>query len=191
MFPTFSFCLSLLFAFNFIQNTFTSSLGNKTDNLALLKFKESISNDPYGILASWNSSTHYCNWHGITCSPINQRVTKLNLQGYNFHGFISPHVGNLSFLKYLNLANNSFFGNIPHELGRLFRLQKFYINNNSMTGEIPTNLSSCSDLDVLFLSSNHLIGKIPTGINSLRKLRILQISNNNLMGTMLVRNRNL
>ncbi|KAK2373560.1 putative LRR receptor serine/threonine-protein kinase [Trifolium repens] len=182
MFPTFAFCLSLLFAFNFIQNTNTSSLGNKTDNLALLKFKESISNDPYGILASWNSSTHYCNWHGITCSQINQRVTKLNLQGCNFHGFISPHVGNLSFLKYLNLANNSFFGNIPHELGRLFRLQKFYINNNSMTGEIPTNLSSCSDLEVLFLSSNHLIGKIPTGINSLRKLQMLQISNNNLTG---------
>jgi hypothetical protein len=41
MFPTFSFWLSLLFAFNFVQNTDTSPLGNETDNLALLKFKES------------------------------------------------------------------------------------------------------------------------------------------------------
>ncbi|CAJ2646904.1 unnamed protein product [Trifolium pratense] len=182
MYPTFSFCLSLLFAFNFIQNTITSSLGNKTDNLALLKFKESIYNDPNGILASWNSSTHYCNWHGITCSPMHQRVTKLNLNGYNLHGFISPHVGNLSFLKYLNLANNSFFGKIPNEFSRLFRLQKLFINNNSITGEIPTNLSSCSNLEVLFLSRNHLIGKIPIGISSLHKLRMLEIPNNNLTG---------
>ncbi|GAU15764.1 hypothetical protein TSUD_235800 [Trifolium subterraneum] len=182
MFPTFSFCLSLVFAFNFIQNTFTSSLGNKTDNSALLKLKESISNDPYGILASWNTSTHHCNWHGITCSPRHQRVTELNLEGYNLHGFISSHAGNLSFLRNLNLANNSFYGKIPHELGRLFRLQKLILSNNSMTGEIPTNLSSCSDLQVLSLSRNHFIGKIPIGINSLHKLRRLQISYNNVTG---------
>ncbi|CAJ2646902.1 unnamed protein product [Trifolium pratense] len=183
MFPTFSFCLSLLFAFNFIQNTITSPLGNETDNLALLKFKESISNDPYGILASWNISTHYCNWHGITCSPINQRVTQLSLVGYNFHGFISPHIGNLSFLINLNLAKNSFFGKIPHELNRLFRLQQLILSENSITGEIPTNLSSCSNLEVLYLYGNHLIGQIPIAISSLHKLQWLWIADNNLTGT--------
>ncbi|CAJ2646901.1 unnamed protein product [Trifolium pratense] len=182
MFPTFSLCLSLLFAFNFIQNTTTSPLGNETDNLALLKFKESISNDPYGILASWNISTHYCNWHGITCSPINQRVTQLNLEGYKLHGFIPPHVGNLSFLGNLNLANNSFFGKIPNELSRLFRLQALSLNNNYMTGEIPTNLTSWSNLKGLYLYGNHLIGKLPIGISSLHKLKTLWISENNLTG---------
>ncbi|CAJ2646909.1 unnamed protein product [Trifolium pratense] len=184
MFPTFSFCLSLLFTLNFIQNTITSTLalGNETDNSALLKFKDAISNDPNGILVSWNGSTHYCTWHGITCGHKHQRVTQLNLDGYNLHGFISPHVGNLSFLRHLNLANNSFSGNIPQELGQLFRLQTLLINNNSMTGEIPTNLSSCSDLEDLYLTKNHLIGKIPIGISSLHKLRILWISNNKLTG---------
>ncbi|AES95484.2 LRR receptor-like kinase family protein [Medicago truncatula] len=182
MFPTFSFWLYLLFALNFVQNTITSTLRNETDYLALLKFKESISNDPYEILSSWNTSTHYCNWHGIACSLMQQRVIELDLDGYNLHGFISPHVGNLSFLISLNLANNSFFGKIPHELGRLFRLQELLINNNSMTGEIPTNLSSCSDLEVLYLQRNHLVGKIPIGISSLHKLQMLGISNNNLTG---------
>jgi len=51
MFPTFSFWLSLLFTLNFVRNTITSTLGNETDYLALLKFKESISNDPY--MESW------------------------------------------------------------------------------------------------------------------------------------------
>ncbi|PNY13086.1 kinase-like protein [Trifolium pratense] len=184
MFPTLSFWLSLLFALNFIQNTITSTLalGNETDNSALLKFKESISNDPYGILASWNTSTHFCKWHGITCSPTHQRVTELNLEGYKLHGFISPHVGNLSLLRNLNLANNSFFGKIPHELGRLFQLQQLFLTNNSITGEIPTNLTSCSNLEGLELTGNKLTGKIPIGIGSLSKLQILRISKNNLSG---------
>ncbi|RHN54135.1 putative protein kinase RLK-Pelle-LRR-XII-1 family [Medicago truncatula] len=182
MFPTFSLWLSFLIAFNFFQNTFTSTLGTETDNLALLKFKESISNDPYGILASWNSSTHFCKWYGITCSPMHQRVAELNLEGYQLHGLISPHVGNLSFLRNLNLAHNSFFGKIPQKLGQLFRLQELVLIDNSLTGEIPTNLTSCSNLEFLYLTGNHLIGKIPIGISSLQKLQVLEISKNNLTG---------
>ncbi|XP_058762516.1 probable LRR receptor-like serine/threonine-protein kinase At3g47570 [Vicia villosa] len=182
MFPTFSFWLSLLFAFNLVQSTITSTLGNITDNSALLKFKESISNDPFEILNSWNTSTHYCNWDGVTCSPKHQRVIELNLEGYKLRGSISPHVGNLSFLITLNLANNSFFGKIPQELGRLFRLQELLITNSPMTGEIPNNLTSCTDLEFLFLSGNHLTGNIPNGISSLHKLEILDISNNKLNG---------
>lgn len=180
MFSIFSFWLSILFALNFVQNTTTYTLGNDTDYLALLKFKESISNDPYGILASWNTSNHYCNWYGVTCSPMHQRVIKLVLQGHKLHGVISPHVGNLSFLTTLSLANNSFFGKIPHEVGWLFRLQKLILTNNSMTGEIPTNLSSCSDLEILALYGNHLIGQIPIGISSLYKLQSLIMRRNNL-----------
>ncbi|KAJ1429128.1 Serine/threonine-protein kinase, active site [Sesbania bispinosa] len=182
MFPTFSFWLYLLFTFNFNPKTTASTLGNQTDNLALLKFKESISNDPYGILVSWNNSIHFCNWHGIKCNPMLQRVTGLNLKGYQLHGSISPHVGNLSFLRNLNLGNNSFFGKMPQELGRLLQLQQLILTNNSLTGEIPTNLTSCSNLKGLDLSGNNLIGKIPMGIGSLQKLQILRATENNLTG---------
>ncbi|XP_061357696.1 probable LRR receptor-like serine/threonine-protein kinase At3g47570 [Gastrolobium bilobum] len=188
MLPAFcSTCLHLflLFTLNslwFGQNTTASPSGNETDHLALLRFKESISSDPYGILPSWNSSTHFCNWRGITCSPMHQRVTKLNLQGYQLHGLISPQVGNLSFLINLNLGNNSFHGKIPQELGRLLQLQQLYLTNNSLTGVIPTNLTSCSDLKVLQLAGNNLIGKIPIEIASLRKLQYFSVTKNNLTG---------
>nr|KYP34149.1 LRR receptor-like serine/threonine-protein kinase EFR [Cajanus cajan] len=102
--------------------------GNVTDALALLKFRESISIDPYGILLSWNTSTHFCNWHGITCHLIHQRVTELNLQGYKLKGSISPHIGNLSYMRIFNLNHNNFYGNIPQELGRLSQLQFIFVD---------------------------------------------------------------
>ncbi|XP_061357694.1 probable LRR receptor-like serine/threonine-protein kinase At3g47570 [Gastrolobium bilobum] len=182
-----STCLHLFLLFNlnslwFSPNTTASASGNETDHLALLKFKESISNDPYGILVSWNSSTHFCNWHGITCSPMYQRVTELNLQGYHLYGFISPQVGNLSSLRNLNLEDNSFYGKIPQELGLLLKLQQLSLTNNSLTGEIPTNLTSCTNLRGLQLRGNNLIGKIPIEMGSLQKLQQLSIGRNNLSG---------
>src|ERR1044072_4105405 len=96
MFPASSFwlCILLCFTLKLSLNTSTASIStNQTDHLALLKFKEAISNDPYGILESWNSSSHFCKWHGITCSPMHQRVhrrvTELNLIRYQLHGSLS------------------------------------------------------------------------------------------------------
>ncbi|CAJ1930874.1 unnamed protein product [Sphenostylis stenocarpa] len=155
---------------------------NNIDHLALLKFKESISSDPYGILFSWNTSIHFCNWHGITCNSALQRVTTLNLEGYKLKGFISPHIANLSYLTNFNLDNNNLYGKIPQELGRLSRLKQLYIGNNSLEGEIPTNLTACTHLEVLYLLGNNLIGKIPVQIGSFQKLRSLNVGKNKLTG---------
>ncbi|XP_027362510.1 probable LRR receptor-like serine/threonine-protein kinase At3g47570 [Abrus precatorius] len=185
--PFWSLCLTLLLLTSinsllFDQRTHASASGNETDHFTLLKFKESISNDPRGILDSWNSSIHFCMWHGITCSPMQQRVTQMNLGGYHLYGVISPLVGNLSFLEYLDLRNNSFYGKIPPQLGRLVQLQQLYLNNNSLVGEIPANLTSCFNLIGLHLSGNNLTGKIPNDIGSLRKLQQIFISSSNLTG---------
>ncbi|XP_030929087.1 putative receptor-like protein kinase At3g47110 [Quercus lobata] len=155
---------------------------NETDRLALLKFKELIPHDPYKILSSWNGSMHFCNWHGITCGRRHQRVTGLDLQGYNLGGSMSPAIGNLSFLRFINLQNNSFYGKIPQEFGHLFRLQRLYLNNNTLGGEIPSNLSICSNLRSIRLYVNKLTGKIPEELGSLMRLQRLEISTNNLAG---------
>jgi Leucine-rich repeat (LRR) protein len=168
MFPIFSFWLYFLLIFNFYPKTIAFALGNHSDHMALLKFKESISKDPCQILLSWNSSTHFCNWHGITCHPMHQRVTKLNLQGYNLHGSLSSHMANLSFLRHINIGGNYFFGKIPQELGQLLKLQELSLSNNSFSGKIPTNLTNCFNLKYLSLRGNSLIGKIPIAIGSLR-----------------------
>ena len=177
----FLFTLSLMW---FCPNEIVAvaALGNQSDHLALLKFKESISNDPYKPLESWNSSIHFCKWYVITCNPMHQRVIGLDLRSYQLHGPLSPHVGNLTFLINLDLRNNSFFGEIPQELGRLLQLQRLDLINNSFAGEIPSNLTYCSNLKVLNLEGNKLIGKIPIEIGSWKKLQAINVWGNNLTG---------
>jgi len=159
-----------------------AALGNQTDHLALLKFKESITNDPYKALESWNSSIHFCKWQGITCNPMHQRVTELILEGYQLHGSLSPYVGNLTFLINITLRNNDFFGEIPQELGKLQQLQNLSLTNNSFVGEIPINLTYCSNLKYLYLTGNNLIGKIPIEIGSLKKLNSMFVDRNRITG---------
>ncbi|GJW50032.1 kinase-like domain-containing protein [Tanacetum coccineum] len=160
---------------------FASGGGNETDYLALLSFKSMITHDPYKVLTSWNHS-HYCDWSGITCGKRHKRVTVLHLKSQGLEGSLSPHVGNLSFLRKLSLPNNSFQGTIPHELGRLFRLRHLYLSVNRFSGVIPTNLSRCSNLEDLWLSENMLAGSIPKEMSLLSKLSRLVISKNNLTG---------
>ncbi|QCE10113.1 LRR receptor-like serine/threonine-protein kinase EFR [Vigna unguiculata] len=134
------------------------------------------------MLLSWNTSTHFCNWHGITCNITLQRVTGLNLHGYKLKGSISPYVGNLSHLRIFDLGNNSFHGKIPPELGRLSQLRLLSVGKNSLEGKIPTNLTGCTSLKRLRLHGNNLIGEIPIQIGSLRKLQYLLLYNNWLTG---------
>ncbi|RHN54612.1 putative protein kinase RLK-Pelle-LRR-XII-1 family [Medicago truncatula] len=179
--------LLFLFTLNLMQfgtnkMVAVAQLGNQSDHLALLKFKESISSDPYKALESWNSSIHFCKWYGITCNPMHQRVIELDLGSYRLQGRLSPHVGNLTFLIKLKLENNTFYGEIPQELGQLLQLQQLFLTNNSFAGEIPTNLTYCSNLKVITLAGNKLIGKIPIEIGYLKKLQSLSVWNNNLTG---------
>ncbi|GKA83065.1 leucine-rich repeat protein [Tanacetum coccineum] len=156
--------------------------GNETDYLALLSFKSKITQDPYDVLTSWNHSFHFCDWRGISCGKRHKRVTALRLASHGLEGSLSPHVGNLSFLRKLSLPNNSFQGTIPHELGRLSRLRLLGLHENKFSGVIPTNLSRCSNLEELWLAQNKLSGSIPKEMSLLSKLSLLVISKNNLTG---------
>ena len=84
----------LLFAITLLclQPTTSVPPTNLTDHLALLKFKESIDDDPFGLLSSWNDSIQFCSWHGITCGCRHQRVTILKLEALNLRGTISPYI---------------------------------------------------------------------------------------------------
>ncbi|KAM5555628.1 hypothetical protein ABKV19_023514 [Rosa sericea] len=168
---------------NLFQPTiFANALSNETDRFALLKFKESIATNPDGLLNSWNDYVHFCKWQGITCGRRHQRVTALNLQGYDLHGTISPYIGNLSFLRTFNLSNNSFSGKIPQQVEHLFRLRHLNISFNLFEGGIPVNLTFCSKLSIISLARNRLNGKIPSEIGSLMKLEFLSLQGNNLTG---------
>ncbi|XP_050203761.1 probable LRR receptor-like serine/threonine-protein kinase At3g47570 [Mercurialis annua] len=156
---------------------------NETDRLALLEFKAKIT-DPLGVMTSWNSSHHFCQWYGVVCGRRHhQRVTVLYLYSLQLSGSISPHIGNLSFLRELYLYNNSLSYEIPPQIGLLSRLQVLYLYNNSLSGEIPSNLSACSYLTDLHLYHNKLTGEIPRELTFLTTLKLLYLGRNQLTGT--------
>ncbi|CAA3032266.1 probable LRR receptor-like serine threonine-kinase At3g47570 [Olea europaea subsp. europaea] len=156
--------------------------GNMTDRIALLSIKAGIDSDPLQLTASWNESTHFCSWIGVTCSHRHQRVVKLDLRSSMLSGSLSPSVGNLSFLREFQLYNNSFSGEIPQEVGRLSRLKILSLENNSFSGEIPKNISRCFNLIKLGLGGNNLIGTIPMEFQFLSNLELFFVYLNNLTG---------
>ncbi|CAL5337385.1 unnamed protein product [Camellia sinensis] len=186
-----SFLSCLCFIFFFINSLelITTAKGNpsflltnETDHQALLAIKDLITGDPLGALSSWNHSIHFCNWQGVSCGPRHQRVTVLNISSLALVGSVSPHIGNLTFLRRIDLGNNSFHGEIPPEIGKLFRLQYLLLLNNSFQGEFPTNLAHCSNLRVIHMGGNNLGGKIPTELGSLSNLSYLILAANHLSG---------
>ncbi|KAI3875388.1 hypothetical protein MKW98_000065 [Papaver atlanticum] len=191
--PNFSTILLLLCSVTLIISCISGNVNslflndNKSnDRLALIAFKNEITQDPFEILSSWNTknnSLQFCQWKGVTCSRRHpSRVTVLNLTSQGLVGSISPHIGNLSFLKDLILHDNSLNREIPQQIGRLFRLKRLDLSSNSLVGEIPENLSSCSNLIHLNITNNKLRGGIPSSFGNLSSLIHLSLGFNNLEG---------
>ncbi|CAN1321043.1 Probable LRR receptor-like serine/threonine-protein kinase At3g47570 [Linum perenne] len=131
-----------------------------------------ISADPLRALMSWNSSTHFCQWKGVSCAATHARVTALELQSQELSGF----------LKVLRLYNNSFTGEIPSEIGQLGRLQILELHNNSLGGSIPDSFGNLSSLVSLGLGRNRFTGRVPDTLGRLKSLQLLNLENNNLSG---------
>ncbi|TYI05951.1 hypothetical protein ES332_A10G125100v1 [Gossypium tomentosum] len=153
--------------------------GNDIDQKALLHFKSKIIGDQLRVTESWNSSIHFCHWHGVTCGPRHQRVTKLELEYLKLTGSLSPYMGNLSFLREFSLAGNNFYNQIPREIDRLRRLEILVLTNNSISGEIP----SCFKLIEVEIEGNQLTGEIPTFLGLLSNLKYLSFAYNSLRGS--------
>lgn len=164
------------------RNSSIFGFKNETDEQALLAIKDLIPVDPFSVLSSWNHSLHFCKWKGVTCSRRRERVTMLDLSSLNLVGSLSPHMGNLTFLRAIHLQNNSFHGAIPQEIGKLYRLRYLQLFNNSLQGNFPTNLSRCLEIRELDLRGNNLGGYIPTELGSLSKLLLLGFYKNNFIG---------
>ncbi|CAL4976858.1 unnamed protein product [Urochloa decumbens] len=160
-----------------------SSAARGVDEAALVAFKGKISNSG-SSLASWNESTSYCSWEGVTCSTRHQqRVVSLYLNSQGLAGTISPAIGNLTFLRSLNLSSNSLQGEIPPSIGSLRRLQSLDLTNNTLTGGIPSNISRCTSLCVMVISKNEGIqGSIPAEIGNMPSLAMLGLFMNSFTG---------
>ncbi|KAG5235287.1 LRR receptor serine/threonine-protein kinase [Salix suchowensis] len=183
-----AFCFRAIALLSSLISVTCSSYSNETDLLALIQFKNRIVDDPLGIMSSWNSTIHFCQWYGVSCSHRHQRVRVLALQSLKLSGTISPHIGNLSFLKELYLQNNilslqtnSISGPIPPSISDCSNLISIKIENNNLTGEIPVELGSLLKLKNLTLHINGLTGTIPPSLGNLSSLEILRLDKNKIL----------
>ncbi|KAL5710340.1 non-specific serine/threonine protein kinase [Ranunculus cassubicifolius] len=98
-------------------------------------------------------------------------------------GAISPHIGNLSFLRSLQLQNNKLTGPIPAQVVNLYRLRHLNLSSNIITWRLPKELFNLKELQVLDLARNNFFGSIPSSISNLSStLTNLNLGTNNLSG---------
>ncbi|CAK9145166.1 unnamed protein product [Ilex paraguariensis] len=166
------------------QNVFlgAESATLSTDREALLSFKSLISMEPPNALSTWDPNSSPCNWTGVVCNKLRQRVVELDLSDMGITGSISPHIGNLSFLRSLQLQHNRFTGTLPDQLGNLFRLRIMNISSNSVEGAIPRNISRCRELRIIDMMQNEISGRIPEELGELAELQVLNLGRNQLSG---------
>ncbi|XP_009387807.2 probable LRR receptor-like serine/threonine-protein kinase At3g47570 [Musa acuminata AAA Group] len=158
--------------------------GSETDRAALLAVRAAITEDPRGIMNSWNNTVHFCQWPGVACDDPDhrERVTALALESMSLRGVISPFIGNFTYLGYLRLSNNSFSGEIPPEISRLAQLKYLNLSYNALSGTIPVSLGLCTSLLGINFTGNLISGNIPAQLGSLLKLLVLNLGVNKLVG---------
>ncbi|KAL2470997.1 Leucine-rich repeat protein kinase family protein [Abeliophyllum distichum] len=135
------------------------------EGMALLKFKERVSKDPFNALLSWNFSdggSDSCSWFGVECSD--DKIVTLNLRDLCLEGKLAPELRQLTYLKSIILRNNLFWGTIPEEIGELRELEVLDLGNNNFSGSLPSNFDKKLSLSILLLDNNKYLSSIPPEI---------------------------
>jgi hypothetical protein len=141
---------------------------------ALLAFKKGITDEPAGLLHSWNQGEEdCCKWSGIRCSNWTGHVIGLHLGGTAaiLVGQISPSLLSLRHLEHLDLSWNNLTtptGGVPEFFGLLRNLRYLNLSYMSFTGMVPSSLGNLSKLHYLDLSDNPFFSPMV-----LRKLFVL------------------
>ncbi|KAB2063740.1 hypothetical protein ES319_A10G238300v1, partial [Gossypium barbadense] len=188
-----SFFLMVLLSFFNLQGLNLLSLaaaspvvrGNDTDRQALLQFKAKITGDQLNIVDSWNSSIHFCQSIGVTCSRKHPRGVgscgQQLLQQNSSRDQCS--LGLLSNLKVLGFYNNSLRGNIPPSLGNLSSLEKLGLTDNALSGIIPESFGRLRNLSVFAIFGNAISGIVPVALFNLSNIKAVDIGTNKIQGT--------
>ncbi|KAK7247328.1 hypothetical protein RIF29_42209 [Crotalaria pallida] len=167
---------------NFLVGVSSTTLSIEIDKEALISFKSQLSDNTSHPLSSWSQNSSPCNWTGVLCNYLGQRVTGLDLSGLGLSGQLSPYIGNLTFLESLQLQGNQLTGVIPDQICNLLRLRVLNMNSNRIEGTLPSNITHLNELQMLDLSSNKLVSRIPENISNLNKLQVLKLGGNNFYG---------
>lgn len=157
---------------------FSVVCGLNEEGHALLSFKASITEDPDGFLANWNSSNNDpCSWNGITCKD--STVVSISIPKKRLLGSLSPDLGSLASIRHINLRNNKLLGSLPAKLFRAQGLQSLVLYGNSLSGGLPTEICDPSNLQILDLSWNLFSNSVPPSLVQCKMLKSLDLSHNN------------
>ncbi|GKC40412.1 probable inactive receptor kinase [Tanacetum coccineum] len=135
-----------------------------------------------GNTIQWNLSfPSPCNWNGVTCDNITNRVTELRLPGDGLAGEIPANtIGNLTQLRTLSLRRNRLSGVLPSDLELCTELRVVNLQDNMFSGDIPASLYRLRNLVQLDISGNNFSGVFPPDFGDLlRNLTYLNVSMNN------------
>nr|GMC74971.1 LRR receptor-like serine/threonine-protein kinase GSO1 isoform X4 [Ipomoea batatas] len=166
--------------------------------MALLQIKEFFingsksSNDQ--ILPFWpeKGDTNCCNWEGVTCNPIRDRVTDLTLSDVVF---FPKYCLNVSLFRpfhelvNLQLSGNHFNCCVQNhgfdELSHLKRLEVLDLSYNEFQDNILRPLGAVTTLRSLNLNNNMLSASNVSlqALTSLKNLKVLDLSYNELNGS--------
>uniref|UniRef100_A0ACD5UB80 Uncharacterized protein n=1 Tax=Avena sativa TaxID=4498 RepID=A0ACD5UB80_AVESA len=158
----------------------------------LLTFKASL-HDPSGALATWSTSTPYCNWSHVTCTDAaadtpaasSSLSVSLHLQGLGLSGDINASaLCRVPGLAGLSLASNAFNQTVPLQLSRCASLVSLNLSSAFFWGPLPEQLAALSYLVSLDLSGNDIDGTVPPGLAALRGLQTLDLRGNRLSGVL-------
>ncbi|KAJ0721187.1 putative protein kinase RLK-Pelle-LRR-III family [Helianthus annuus] len=169
----------LCFCFICLQHDVVSS-DIAADRAALLRLSSAVA----GNTRQWNiSDPSPCNWTGVTCNNVTNRVTELRLPGDGLAGEIPVNtIGNLTALQILSLRKNRLSGSIPADIDSCSDLRQLNLQNNQFSGELPAALFRLSNINSLDISVNVFSGEISPDFSNLTSLTHLFLENNQFTG---------
>lgn len=88
-----SLCLIAVVKFSPGDVAAAGSSGSERDVASLMAFKDAVTQDPHGVLHSWNQSLQFCNWTGIRCNTEKWRVVRVDLRNMSLQGVLTPPAG--------------------------------------------------------------------------------------------------
>ncbi|XP_074282076.1 receptor-like protein EIX2 [Silene latifolia] len=146
---------------------------------ALLKFKQSFTQDPKKLLSSWVGQD-CCQWHGVTCDNVTHNVVKLNLrtQPQQFYtgclpnpqvsmvsSGVSSSLLELNLLTHLDLSGNDFSGSrVPNFIGSLRHLRYLNLSSANFSGPLPPQLGNLTNLVHLDLHFDYVCTTTTRGL---------------------------
>ncbi|XP_031498024.1 receptor-like protein 9DC3 [Nymphaea colorata] len=152
-------------------------------SLALLQFKQSLSQGSQPLLSTWKNESDCCEWQGVSCDHTTGFVTGLDIRDLGVQvSDPNSSLFQLSHLQSLDLSRNLVTGMIFSRLSELIDLTKLSLSDCHLIGPIPESFKLLSSLTYLDLSQNGLSGEIPLGIVKHPNLQTLRVANNMLNG---------